>query len=98
MLDGITYGKGAVFLNQLIDTLGEDKFFCGVKAYFQKYAWKNVELKDFIGCLADAVDPGFKLKELTDVWLKNPGCNKIIPETSGTTLTLKQYEYNPFAT
>ena len=37
LLDGITYGKGAVFLNQIISTIGEKQFFDGCKSYFQKF-------------------------------------------------------------
>lgn len=39
LLDGITYGKGAVFLNQLINTIGMQVFFDGCKLYFKKHAW-----------------------------------------------------------
>jgi aminopeptidase N len=51
LLDGITYGKGAVYLNQLINTIRYDQFFKGCKLYFKKFAWGNTELSDFISCL-----------------------------------------------
>mmetsp|Transcript_11986 Transcript_11986/g.20238 ORF Transcript_11986/g.20238 Transcript_11986/m.20238 type:complete len:184 (+) Transcript_11986:3-554(+) len=56
LLDGITYGKGAVFLSQIISTLGSDTFFAGCKLYFQKFKWQNTELSDFIDCLQQALD------------------------------------------
>jgi len=34
LLDGITYGKGAVFLSQIIKTIGYQTFFEGCKQYF----------------------------------------------------------------
>jgi len=34
LLYGITYGKGAVFLSQMIHTIGEEAFFTGCKSYF----------------------------------------------------------------
>ena len=104
LLDGITYGKGAVFLNQLIGTLGEETFFKGCQHYFAKYAWANTELKDFMQCLADSLDQSskFDLPSFTEAWLKHPGCNKIMPQleqdADGTilSLTIKQSEYNQF--
>ena len=43
-------------MNQIINSIGEPTFFNGVKAYFEKYAWKNTELKDFISSLIDSVN------------------------------------------
>ena len=78
-MDGITYGKGAVFLNQIINSIGETCFFNGCKAYFKKFPWQNTELKDFMQCLNEAVQ-GQDLLEFSDIWLKNSGCNKIDSE------------------
>ena len=83
LLDGISYGKGAVFLNQVIKSIGESVFFDGCKAYFQKFAWQNTELKDFVQCLNDSVSLNkkpteqfqFNVHEFSDIWLKNSGCN-----------------------
>ena len=35
--------------------IGEDKFFQGCKSYFQKHAWKNTTLKDFMNNMQDEV-------------------------------------------
>ena len=51
LLDGITYGKGAVFLRQMINSIGEESFFKGCQIYFKKFEWGNTELKDFIECI-----------------------------------------------
>lgn len=90
LLDGITYGKGAVYLNQIISTIGEHRFFKGCKKYFKKHEWSNTELKDFIACLQEelkseqleADDPlqDFDLNSFTEIWLKNSGCNKIVSQ------------------
>ena len=82
LLDGITYGKGAVFLNLMINTLGEEQFFNGCKNYFQKFKWQNTELADFISCLSEQVQENqalenFDLHEFTNKWLKYSGCNNI---------------------
>lgn len=85
LLDGITYGKGAVFLNQIISTIGEKAFFAGIKDYFKKYAWGNTELADFISCLNQSLKgcanlpPEFDLQDFSQKWLKHSGCNKIEP-------------------
>ena len=76
LLDGITYGKGAVFLRQLISIVGEAKFFEGCQFYFKKFAWGNTELQDFIHCIQErsATD----LTEFVTSWLKFSGCNAIM--------------------
>lgn len=111
LLDGITYGKGAVFLNQLINTLGHDVFFSGCKLYFKKFAWQNTKLSDFIGCLQESLelakqtsekDLNFDLLQFSDIWLKNSGCNQItsslrVENESSYFLELTQKEFNQFA-
>ena len=37
LLDGITYGKGACFVRQLIMRVGMDAFLQGLKNYFQEF-------------------------------------------------------------
>ena len=54
----------------------------GIETYFQKYSYKNTELKDFIAEFCAAVTKLGKCKEedflaWTDSWLKTPGCNEI---------------------
>ena len=53
LIDGITYGKGASLLKQLIFTMGWDTFCNGLKLYFKRHAWKNTTLIDFISALQD---------------------------------------------
>lgn len=109
LLDGITYGKGAVFLNQLIHTIGKEVFFNGCKLYFQKHAWQNTTLSDFIGSLQESLeaskkesgkDLNFDLLQFSDIWLKNSGCNqitsKLIVEDGTYFLELSQQEFNKF--
>ncbi|WP_158851239.1 M1 family metallopeptidase [Algibacter sp. L1A34] len=43
------YKKGAWILHLLREKVGEEAFKKGVKSYLQKYKFKNVETKDFIG-------------------------------------------------
>ena len=54
IFDGISYGKGAAFLHQMVFYIGKDILKEGLKTYFNKYRFKNTELKDFIAELNDA--------------------------------------------
>jgi aminopeptidase N len=73
--DGITYGKGASVLKQLIFLLGPDVFRQGVRDYLAANAWANTELEDFIDALAGAADRD--LSDWTENWLYTAGLNGI---------------------
>jgi len=59
IIDGITYGKGASCLKQLVFLMGWDAFTTGIKLYFQEFKWKNTNLGNFIGSL----QKGYKEKK-----------------------------------
>ena len=66
----------------MIYLTGRDVLFEGIKTYFQKYSYKNTELKDFITELGAAaakfgVNKKLNFNQWTDSWLKTPGCNEI---------------------
>jgi len=46
--DGITYGKGASVLKQLMAVVGEKGFQSGMIHYFQKHQWGNTTITDFL--------------------------------------------------
>jgi aminopeptidase N len=73
--DGITYGKGASVLKQLIFLLGDPVFRQGVRDYLAANAWDNTELEDFTGALANAADRS--LDDWTRRWLYTAGLNTI---------------------
>lgn len=75
IFDGITYGKGAAVLKQLRYYLGPDKFREGLKAYFQKHAFANTRLDDFIGALGQAA--GVDLRQWQRLWLQSDGLNTV---------------------
>ena len=56
--DGITYAKGASVLKQLVAWVGDDHFFEGVRAYFDRHAWGNTTLADLLGALGRDLRPG----------------------------------------
>ena len=51
LIDGITYGKGAAFLRQVIHYVSKDLFFKGCEAYFKQFQYSNSTLSDFFACL-----------------------------------------------
>jgi len=89
IFDGISYGKGASWLRQLVFYFGKDTLKEGLKTYFAKYAFKNTELKDFITELAQSPscqklcqEEGQDMVKWSDQWLKHAGCAELSLEAS----------------
>lgn len=53
LIDGITYGKGSSMIKQLIFLLGWENFSKGLYIYFQRHAWSNTVLEDFVLALQE---------------------------------------------
>jgi aminopeptidase N len=82
LIDGITYGKGASLLKQLIFLMGWEAFTYGLKLYFKEFKWTNTNLHDFIGKLQQGYNESFPEGDLdlemwADKWLRTKGPNKI---------------------
>ncbi|TGN10921.1 aminopeptidase N [Leptospira ilyithenensis] len=73
--DGITYGKGASVLKQLVFFIGETSFQKGVQSYLKKYSYSNATLGGFLSELEFA--SGFPLKKWSKDWLETKGTNEI---------------------
>lgn len=73
--DGITYGKGASVLKQIIYYIGEENFKKGIRGYFKEYAFTNTSLNDFIGALEKG--SGTKLDWWSKQWLQTIGLNTV---------------------
>ena len=71
IFDGISYGKGASVLKQLMFYLGDDDFSEGLRRYFQKYALRNTTTHDFIKTLSEA--SGKDLAKWQKTWLQTSG-------------------------
>ena len=76
--DGITYGKGAAVLKQLVAFLGADGFRDGMRDYFQTHAWGNTTLPDFLAALERG--SGRELGRWSEAWLESAGVNTIAPQ------------------
>ncbi len=75
--DGITYAKGASVLKQLAAWVGEEQFFAGVRAYFERHAWGNTELRDLLAELE--ATSGRDLSAWSRVWLEQAGVTLLRP-------------------
>ncbi len=75
--DGITYGKGASVLKQLVAWVGQEEFLAGVREYIAKYAWGNATLADLLRELEKS--SGRDLSEWTKLWLEESGVNVLSP-------------------
>ena len=75
--DGISYAKGASVLRQLMATVGEDAFFAGVRAYFERHAFSNTTFADLLAELERA--SGRDLQEWSRLWLQTSGLSTLRP-------------------
>jgi aminopeptidase N len=76
--DGITYGKGAAALKQLVKAIGREAFRDGLRLYFRRHAWGNATLRDFLACLEES--SGRSLAEWARLWLETPSLNTLAVE------------------
>jgi aminopeptidase N len=85
--DGITYGKGASVLQQLVATIGLDAFREGMRRYFKRYQWGNATLAQFLEALEEGT--GRDLKAWARLWLETPSLNTLAAqwETDGERLS-----------
>jgi aminopeptidase N len=73
--DGITYGKGASVLKQLVAAIGADGFREGMRHYFRTHAYGNATLAQFLASLEKG--SGADLKDWARLWLETPSLNTL---------------------
>jgi aminopeptidase N len=73
--DGITYAKGASVLRQLVAWVGDEAFLRGCANYFDRHAWGNTELADFLAALEET--SGRELDSWSGRWLETAGVNTV---------------------
>lgn len=99
--DGVTYGKGASVLKQLVAVIGMDAFKAGMKTYFARHSWGNTTLDDFLAALADEAGDGFDMDAWATVWLKKAGLNTLRAEFdtdgAGPTTTITSFRIHQSA-
>lgn len=74
-IDGITYAKGASALIQLKHYIGDDTFQKALALHFDRYAFKNAQLKDFLATLSEVA--GQDLSAWSAQWLEQAGVNAL---------------------
>ncbi len=73
--DGITYGKGASVLKQLVATIGRAGFREGMRTYFRRHKWGNATLADFLAALE--AGSGRELSAWARLWLETASLNTL---------------------
>ena len=73
--DGITYGKGASVLKQLVAAIGMEGFREGMRHYFRTHAYGNATLSQFLASLEQG--SGADLRDWARLWLETPSLNTI---------------------
>eukprot|EP00742_Colponemidia_sp_Colp-10_P005329 GILJ01005694.1.p1 GENE.GILJ01005694.1~~GILJ01005694.1.p1 ORF type:complete len:995 (-),score=154.05 GILJ01005694.1:73-2958(-) len=87
--DGITYGKGASVLKQLVSVIGLDAFRDGMRLYFRRYEWSNTTIHEFVQCLEEGAQR--PLQDWVHSWLSTAGLNTIKPIWSGSNHTIESF-------
>lgn len=73
--DAIVYEKGASVLRQLMATIGEDAFAAGLRLHFERHAWGNATLAEFLDALGTAA--GHSLDAWAAGWIRTKGTDII---------------------
>ncbi|MGH9052607.1 MAG: aminopeptidase N [Acidimicrobiia bacterium] len=71
--DGITYGKGAAVIKQLVASIGLEGFRKGMRRYFERYAFGTATLADFLAALEEG--SGLDLADWAAAWLRTRSLN-----------------------
>ncbi len=73
--DGITYGKGAAVLKQLVAAVGMDSFREGMRSYFRRHAFGNTTLAEFLDAIGEGA--GRDLHGWAALWLETASLNTL---------------------
>jgi aminopeptidase N len=88
MVNAITYGKGSSFIKQLIHLIGKEAMSKGCSLYFERHAWGNTKLGDFLDALVDGCEqtgqkPDVDLRQFCIDFLTHKGVNNISAKMQG---------------
>src|SRR5690606_240139 len=73
--DGITYGKGAAAIKQLVASIGIEGFQAGMRRYFERHQYGNTTLADWLDDLGHGA--GRDLHPWANAWLETASLNTI---------------------
>eukprot|EP00727_Mastigamoeba_balamuthi_P010400 m51a1_g5983 hypothetical protein (881) ;mRNA; r:255994-258849 len=80
--DGITYGKGAALLKQLVFVVGMEGFREGMRYYFNNHKWGNTTIENFIEAINIGAQHASSQRlpaNWIDMWLLKAGLNSLHP-------------------
>lgn len=72
----IVYAKGARLVLMLIRLMGEERFYDGIKYYFERYKYENTVGDDLWCSLQPYAD--FDIKSFMNAWISQPGYPELI--------------------
>lgn len=91
LLNANSYQKGSWFLHMLRIKLGDEIFWKGIKAYYNKYKLNNANTEDFMKVMEDV--SGRELKYYFDCWLRQPEHLKLkVNVNYGSEIMLIEYK------
>ncbi len=86
--DAVTYSKGAAALTQLVHYVGLEAFFAGCRLYFERHAYGNASLTDFLAALSET--SAMDLQSWADAWLQTRGHDELTAEVEGAGATIEK--------
>ena len=86
--DALTYSKGASALTQLVHYVGLEAFFAGCRLYFERHAFGNATLTDFLAALTES--SAMDLQSWADAWLQTRGHDELTAEVHGSGTTIER--------
>ena len=73
--DGITYGKGASAIKQLVAAIGVPGFQAGMRRYFRQHEYGNTTISDWLDALGEGA--GQDLHPWAEAWLETASLNTV---------------------
>ena len=71
IFDPVTYSKGSSIVRMMADSLGQDVFLKGVRAYIKEHSYSNTDTRDLWAALSKA--SGTDVESAMRIWTKRTG-------------------------
>ncbi|MDX2361416.1 MAG: M1 family metallopeptidase [Crocinitomicaceae bacterium] len=96
LLNPNSYQKGSWVLHMLRNKIGDDAFWSGIRAYYEKYKYSNASTEDFMHVMEEV--SGAKLSTFFNQWLRQTGHPMLSTEltTDGSKLIITQHQSSTF--
>lgn len=85
----IIYDKAPVMMRKLEEQMGGEKLREGLRAYLHKYSFANATWDELVDIL-DSVAPQSRLRDFSDVWVKQKGLPTVTYSVDGNNLIIRQ--------